>query len=92
MACVTTSRMNICRCIWRSSILGTMLALALASTIQSARANCLAGAQRWKKRKRNQIQHIFTQLGHLNKLRNEILHYGAWMLAPGAPRRPQPVD
>jgi lipopolysaccharide biosynthesis glycosyltransferase len=46
--------------------------------------NRIADAQRWKKSKRNQIQHIFTQLGHLNKLRNEILHYGAWMLAPGA--------
>jgi hypothetical protein len=43
--------------------------------------NRIAEAQRWRKSKRDKLQYIFTQLGIINKLRNDILHYGAQLHA-----------
>jgi hypothetical protein len=37
----------------------------------------MAVAQKWKKAKKSELNAIFSQLGHINKLRNDLLHYGA---------------
>jgi hypothetical protein len=44
--------------------------------------NRIGDAQKWRKTKKERLQLVFTQLGHINKLRNEILHYGAELHAP----------
>ena len=38
--------------------------------------NRIADAENWPKDKRSDWQKIFTQIGLINKLRNDILHYG----------------
>jgi hypothetical protein len=45
--------------------------------------NRIADAQKWRKSKKQEFQYVFTQLGHINKLRNNILHYGATLDVPG---------
>ena len=45
--------------------------------------NRIADAQKWRKGRKARLQIIFTQLGHINKLRNEILHYGSTVQTSG---------
>ena len=45
--------------------------------------NRIADAQKWRKEKKARLQIIFTQLGQINKLRNEILHYGSTVQTSG---------
>jgi hypothetical protein len=39
--------------------------------------NRIAEAENWSTDRRAKWQHVFTQLGAINKLRNDILHHGA---------------
>ena len=39
--------------------------------------NRIADAQKWRKPQREKLTYVFQHLGQLNKLRNDILHYGA---------------
>jgi len=39
----------------------------------------IADAQKWEKRRKDELRYVFSQLGMINKLRNNILHYGATM-------------
>lgn len=39
--------------------------------------NRIAESKKWKKSKRDKLTYVFNQLGQINKLRNDILHYGA---------------
>src|ERR1700675_4670161 len=41
--------------------------------------NRIAEAEQWPENKKSQWQVIFTHLGLINKLRNDILHYGGSM-------------
>ena len=42
--------------------------------------NRIAEAEQWPDNKKAEWQEVFTQLGLINKLRNDILHYGGSML------------
>lgn len=42
----------------------------------------IADAQRWDETRKADIEYAFTQLGEINKLRNDLLHYGAQMKEP----------
>jgi len=44
--------------------------------------NRIAGAQRWSDEKKNELEYVLSQLGMINKLRNDILHYGSLMAWP----------
>ncbi len=39
--------------------------------------NRLADAQNWDKARKDELQFMFAQLGIINRLRNDLLHYGA---------------
>jgi hypothetical protein len=39
--------------------------------------NRIADVQQWDKTRRTELEYIFHQLGDINKLRNDILHYGS---------------
>ncbi len=39
----------------------------------------IAAAQKWKAKRKEEIEYVFSQLGMINKLRNDLLHYGASM-------------
>jgi hypothetical protein len=43
----------------------------------------IADAEKWRKERREEIEYLFSQFGMINKLRNDILHYGATDLATG---------
>ncbi len=42
----------------------------------------IADAQKWPQTRQKRKQHVFDQLKHINKLRNNILHYGAQLEGP----------
>jgi hypothetical protein len=42
----------------------------------------IAEAQKWTKIKRDNFDGVLVHLGHINRLRNDIVHYGADMHAP----------
>ncbi len=44
--------------------------------------NRIAAAQKWSKAKKNELEHVLSHLGKINKLRNDILHYGSLMAWP----------
>jgi hypothetical protein len=44
--------------------------------------NRIAAAQNWSEPRKKELEHIFSQLGMINKLRNDILHYGSMMTEP----------
>jgi hypothetical protein len=46
--------------------------------------NRIAAAEEWNTYRREELQYVFTQLGLINKLRNNILHYGAEQEGPDA--------
>jgi hypothetical protein len=68
--------------LWSFSGLSNRMARALLSGSTRVDAamnliNKIAATQKWKKSKRAELNAIFSQLGHINKLRNDLLHYGA---------------
>jgi hypothetical protein len=69
------------RTLWRLAGVGPPTAQALFSGVRLEAAmqyiSRIAAAEQWNAHRKAQIQHIFSQLGLINKLRNHILHYGA---------------
>jgi len=39
--------------------------------------NRIADIQQWDDARRDELKYVFEQLGTINKLRNDILHYGS---------------
>lgn len=37
----------------------------------------VAEAEKWDAEKKTELSRLFTQLGHINKIRNDLLHFGA---------------
>jgi len=44
--------------------------------------NRISDAQKWKQERKNELAYTFLQLGMINNLRNDVLHYGADDVAP----------
>jgi hypothetical protein len=44
--------------------------------------NRIADAQKWSKERKREFEYVFSQLGMINKLRNELLHYGSQLEGP----------
>ena len=67
--------------LWRLARVQSPTAQAVFSGIRTEGVmqyiNRIAAAEKWSKTQCDLLQFVFTQLGHINKLRNNILHYGA---------------
>jgi hypothetical protein len=73
---------NMQQALWEFAGLSRPLALALlagSTRIDSAMTliNKISIAKKWKSARKLELQAICTQLGIINKVRNDILHYGA---------------
>jgi hypothetical protein len=73
---------NMQQALWEFAGLSRPLALALlagSTRIDSAMTlmNKISIAKKWKSPRKRELQAICTQLGIINKVRNDILHYGA---------------
>ena len=66
---------------WRAAGVKPPVAPAVFSGVRIDQAisfmNRIADAKRWPKRRRDEFSYLSQQLGIINKLRNDILHYGA---------------
>lgn len=69
------------RTLWRVAGVSDATAKAVFSGVRTDAAmqyiNRVAAAERWSVASKATLQMIFSQLGQINKLRNNILHYGA---------------
>jgi len=69
--------------LWLSAKMRAPYAQAVLSGVRTEAAigyiNRIAEAKRWSEKKKANWQRLFTQLGLINKLRNDILHYGVSM-------------
>jgi len=73
---------NMQQALWEFAGLSRPLALALlaGSTRIDSAINLMSKvsvAQKWKSVRKKELQAVCTQLGIINKVRNDILHYGA---------------
>src|ERR1700731_469239 len=78
----STVEVNMQQALWEFAGLSRPLALALlagSTRIDSAMTliNKVSVAKKWKSARKRELQTICTQLGIINKVRNDILHYGA---------------
>jgi hypothetical protein len=78
----STIEVNMQQALWEFAGLSRPLALALlagSTRIDSAMTliSKVSVAKKWKSARKKELQAICTQLGIINKMRNDILHYGA---------------
>jgi hypothetical protein len=67
--------------LWHYAGIAAPTAPAVFTGIRTETAISLIGriaeAQKWKEDRKREIQYVFSQLGMINRLRNDLLHYGA---------------
>jgi hypothetical protein len=72
--------------LWELTGLKSPMAQSVLSGVRTDGAmqyiNRIGVAEKWSKARLEAKQHVFDQLGHINKLRNNILHYGAQLEGP----------
>jgi hypothetical protein len=77
---------NLQSALWRFAKVPTPTAQAIFSGIRTDGAmqyiRRIADAEQWSKEKKAELEQVFAKLGAINKLRNDLLHYGATMQEP----------
>ena len=75
------TEVNLQTVLWHFAGVSSPIAPAVFSGVRAdqamSRINRVADARRWKQSRKDKLECVFTQLGHIKKLRNDIMHYGA---------------
>jgi hypothetical protein len=73
--------LRLLQALWRFSGLQPVASAVLTGIkVEGAMSfiNRIADAENWPTEKRDELQYIFSHLGEINKLRNDLLHYGSF--------------
>ncbi len=77
---------NLQTVVWHFAGVSTPMAQAIFSNVRVDGAmnliSRIADAQNWSEERRTELRRVFSHLGEINKLRNDILHYGARLTGP----------